>query len=128
MNIREIVETHLKSVGAEGLCLDECGCRMLDLMPCGGGWEDCVPAVRMKCDDDCDRCEGSGCMVPMPENRGIRRLHHPLARSMMNDIVELLEKRIANKGQYLSETAEDARHDLEILAEGRLYSLKDPKP
>ena len=67
MNVREIVEAHLRQVGAEGLCLDECGCRMLDLMPCGGGWEDCVPAVRVKCDERCERCEGNGCMVPMPE-------------------------------------------------------------
>jgi len=71
MNVREITEEHLKRVGAEGLCCEGCGCWMPDLMPCGELSCECAPAVRIKCDDECERCEGSGCMVPMPENRGI---------------------------------------------------------
>lgn len=71
MNVRAIVEAHLKSIGADGLCMDECGCRISGLAPCGELSSECVPAVRAKCDEECDRCEGSGCMVPMPENGGI---------------------------------------------------------
>lgn len=130
MNVREIVEAHLRQVGAEGLCheLDECGCRMSGLAPCGELSSECVPAVRVKCGADCERCEGSGCMVPMSENRGIRHLHHASASYLLAKIIEQLEERITNKGQYLSETVEDARHDLNVLAEARLYKPKEPTP
>ena len=41
----EIVREHLVSVGADGLvCPDaECGCKLDDLAPCGGGIGGCKP-------------------------------------------------------------------------------------
>ena len=67
MNVREIVEAHLNQVGAHGLCTDECGCWLDDLVPCGEINENCVPAVSANCVDECEMCDGGGCLVPMPE-------------------------------------------------------------
>ena len=47
MNCREIVAAYLRGHGYEGLAGEECGCVLDDLMPCEGGWRDCVPARRM---------------------------------------------------------------------------------
>jgi hypothetical protein len=47
-NVREIVSDWLKSHNYEGLCTDECGCRLADLMPCVGcndGIGECGPAM-----------------------------------------------------------------------------------
>jgi hypothetical protein len=68
MNIRQIVEAHLKKVGAAGLCDDsDCRCPLSDLAWCGKFEEVCVPAVRRKCVPKCEVCGGSGCLVPMPD-------------------------------------------------------------
>jgi len=49
MTVREIILTHLRKVGADGLCGDACSCPLDDLMadcgmggPCNGS--NCVPA------------------------------------------------------------------------------------
>ena len=34
MNVREIIITHLRAVGADGLCCDGCGCAIDDRAPC----------------------------------------------------------------------------------------------
>ena len=44
MNCREIVIAHLKSIGADGLCINDCGCGIDDFAPCGSDFSDCVPA------------------------------------------------------------------------------------
>lgn len=51
--VREIVIAHLKSVGADGLCSEECGCGIDDLAPCGGDFSECKPAKRHACDGSC---------------------------------------------------------------------------
>lgn len=79
MNVKEIVIAHLKSIGADGLCADECGCGLDDLMPCMcEGIEDCVPARRRECKycpdkSDCDIYVSDnmepqgGCFKPVEE-------------------------------------------------------------
>jgi len=52
MNIVEIVADWLRSNGYDGLYIDECGCRLEDLMPC--------------C-EDCRHCE-AGVSVGTPED------------------------------------------------------------
>ena len=42
--VREILTEHLKTIGADGLAGDECGCGLDDFMPCYAGCGDCVPA------------------------------------------------------------------------------------
>ena len=64
MNVKQIAIAHLKSIGADGLCCDGCGCGLDDLMPCG--WErdvsECVPAKRHACTmpkgSECPDCKG----------------------------------------------------------------------
>ena len=53
MNVKEIVEKYLRDNGHDGLAVNECGCGLDDLMPCGNVSPDCVPAKRVKCNDDC---------------------------------------------------------------------------
>jgi hypothetical protein len=71
MTAKEIIEKHLKENGFDGLCGDECGCALGDLMPCEYGGKDCVPAflynpikdAETKC-LDFRKCEAlyGGCM------------------------------------------------------------------
>jgi hypothetical protein len=43
-NVRTIVAAHLKAGGFDGLWVDDCGCEIDDLMPCGVPWIcDCQP-------------------------------------------------------------------------------------
>ena len=46
MTVKEIVADWLKEHGCEGLCDDDCGCVLDDLMPCGGEYGKCVAAVK----------------------------------------------------------------------------------
>ena len=45
--VRNIIREKLIEIGAHGLCGDECGCCLADLMPCDGECFsiDCIPAV-----------------------------------------------------------------------------------
>jgi hypothetical protein len=52
MNGREIVEKYLRENGYDGLCGDECGCLVDDLMPCGETLEWCEPGYKVPCDED----------------------------------------------------------------------------
>jgi len=56
MTVTEIVWDYLKSHGYDGLCGDECGCGLDDLMPCDRH-TDCVPGyIHRNC--KCGTCEG----------------------------------------------------------------------
>ncbi len=60
MFLPEIIATCLKDHGYEGLCCDECGCGIDDLIPCGEyeNLKDCEPAYQVPgCSDSC----GKGC-------------------------------------------------------------------
>lgn len=48
MNVHDIIQSHLKEIGAEGLANgdEECGCDINDLAPCGEACMGCVPANR----------------------------------------------------------------------------------
>ena len=66
MDVCDIVKKYLKDNGYDGLCTDECGCLIDDLMPCcQEGIMSCVPGYRMEKEeaerrgymfdyDDCD--------------------------------------------------------------------------
>jgi hypothetical protein len=64
----------------------------------------------------------------MNHNSKLRKLRHPIARAMLDDLIALLEKRIANAHDYLPDSVCDAKHDLNVLAEARLYNPKESKP
>jgi hypothetical protein len=63
MNVKEIIKKHLTEVGADGLCRDQCGCGLADLIPCGAVDLDCVQARKV---DDPDEGE---IFVPMESQR-----------------------------------------------------------
>ena len=55
VNVRTIVEKHLRRCGFDGLWNDfaECGCELDDLMPCDGEVTRCEPGYKIPCGDDC---------------------------------------------------------------------------
>jgi hypothetical protein len=49
MNVYEIVKQYLKDNGFDGLCTEDCGCLIDDLMPCDSECAlDCEPGYRME--------------------------------------------------------------------------------
>ncbi len=73
VTVKDIVKAHLESIGADGLCREDCGCPVQSLMPCDGqGIENCTPARYVKCQgckrpederpEGCD--EVAGCYQP----------------------------------------------------------------
>ena len=74
MNVREIVIAHIKSIGADGLCCDGCGCGLDDLMPCCGDALECKPAKKHICDGTC-----SGCCATEDESKsGMHACYRPV--------------------------------------------------
>lgn len=73
----DILEAGLRSLGADGLCTEECGCALDGLAPCGEIKDDCAAARRVEYGSldcmatDCEwHCLDSGndpryCYVPM---------------------------------------------------------------
>lgn len=70
MNIKQIVTGYLKTNGYDGLCKDDCGCKVDDLFPC-----DCVDteyceAGVLVTESDCTECDNGtsfctgGCIKP----------------------------------------------------------------
>jgi hypothetical protein len=75
MNINKIIISHLKSIGADGLAGDECGCGIDALMPCSdwsgcGDCRDCVPAKKVIA-TEAGECHDIGDVIytKMEENR-----------------------------------------------------------
>jgi len=60
MNVKELVEEYLLNNGYDGLCCDDCGCHLGDLMPCEGDIVGCQPAYKKPCNCD-DRCVDEKC-------------------------------------------------------------------
>lgn len=61
MTVKEILKEWLLSHGYEGLCGDQCGCDIDDLILCDGTTiENCIPGHKVPCDpNDCElgRCD-----------------------------------------------------------------------
>lgn len=55
LNVKEIVNEHLKANGYGGLYNwdGECGCEVGDLAPCGELQQDCVPGYKVNCTKNC---------------------------------------------------------------------------
>ena len=49
IDVIDIVEKYLKDNGYDGLCDDECGCSIDDLMPCSEYAGGCSPAYEVHC-------------------------------------------------------------------------------
>lgn len=71
MDVKAITLEYLKANGYDGLrCLDECGCQLEDLFPCGmAGVECCEPGyLQMNVPDGFDFCIGPDKdRMPTPE-------------------------------------------------------------
>lgn len=52
----DILKEELAEMGADGLCSEECGCGLGDLVPCQSDPSQCMPAVarpiRVDCEED----------------------------------------------------------------------------
>ncbi|MCP4539851.1 MAG: hypothetical protein GY832_22150 [Chloroflexi bacterium] len=57
MNVREIVEAWLKENGYDGLCGEECGCRIGDIGACDYVEWSCVPGYACPHEACIDACE-----------------------------------------------------------------------
>ena len=68
--VREIIIAHLRSIGADGLCCDDCGCGTNDFPACAG-WGDpsnCVPAKKITATEAGEYWEaGEEIFVPMEQ-------------------------------------------------------------
>lgn len=45
--VKEIIAEYLTVNEFDGLCCDECGCQLSDLIPCGQACDRCVPGYRV---------------------------------------------------------------------------------
>ena len=50
MNVYDIIVKYLKNNGYDGLCNENCGCPINDLMPCDESLADCEPGHKKQCD------------------------------------------------------------------------------
>ena len=74
--VAEIVKDYLEAHGYDGLCREECGCRVDHLFPCcGDGTDVCKPGYlhRLPCNDCGEKCDDEGadavvCAVPSKSN------------------------------------------------------------
>lgn len=46
--VSDLLVKSLREIGAEGLCGDDCGCQLDDLIPCGDDPSNCMPAIKQK--------------------------------------------------------------------------------
>lgn len=73
--VQSIMKQWLIDNGYDGLCCDECGCGVDDLMPCSGdygsGIDQCVPGFKVPCDPE--TCEyGGECEYHISEVREVK--------------------------------------------------------
>jgi hypothetical protein len=68
-SVFEIVKKYLTDNGYDGLCTENCGCRLDDLAPCADDFTRCVPGYEVKCDElsCCDAGWHISVMKPKPE-------------------------------------------------------------
>jgi|GEM_PF-1995180 len=65
MTTKEMIIAQLKAMGADGLCGEDCGCRLDDFMPCDGNLMECVAAKSMKATHDFNGDKVDFIMIPM---------------------------------------------------------------
>ena len=60
MKVIDIIEKYLKDNGYDGLCTDDCGCHLGDLIPCySQGVLDCVPGYKISAAEARKRFQGT---------------------------------------------------------------------
>ncbi len=69
MNVKEIVIAYLKVNGYDGLCGDECGCQLDDLVCCEEDCSNCIPGYKQDCStckdtNICDGMKNGECVGP----------------------------------------------------------------
>ena len=50
-DVKQIITEWLQTNSYDGLCTDNCGCRVEDLMPCDSPQDRCVPGYLRRCED-----------------------------------------------------------------------------
>ena len=59
--------------------------------------------------------------LPPVSLHGVVRLRYPTAQMKLAEIIDRLVEIDTNASEYCAEAVMDARHDLDVLAAGRLY-------
>ncbi len=69
MNVKDIVEMQLKTLGYDGLysVWGDCACEIGDLVPCGEDFSTCMPGYRYVCKND------AGCEFGTEEHWHMRK-------------------------------------------------------
>jgi hypothetical protein len=60
---RDLCAAKLVELGYSGLCGEDCGCGVEDLMPCGEPWADCLPGYTWDCTGCAKAASDEGCDV-----------------------------------------------------------------
>ena len=73
MKVKEIVKQWLTEKGYEGLCDEDCGCEIKDLMPCDAPRIDCIAGYKVPCpgEEDCEA--GGGCPWHISPNKQVQK-------------------------------------------------------
>ena len=63
MNVKDIILEKIEAVGADGLCIFDCGCSKDDLFACGYPGKDCMLASSFVAKDRCtlENCNPCNC-------------------------------------------------------------------
>jgi hypothetical protein len=98
MNVQEILKNHLKSIGADGLCCDGCGCGIDDLFPCDKTPSECKPAKKGIAEESGEFYEvGDEIFIEMEESKmtdvkpSKKRVRKYLTEEQSKASVELLD-------------------------------------
>ena len=76
MTVKQIVAEWLVKNGFDGLCSENCGCPLDDLMCCGLACDSCKPGYKQLCKgcpefkEDCDACFPGGYCVTEKKGGG----------------------------------------------------------
>ncbi len=66
MTVKDMIITHLRKQGFDGLYTDDCGCSLEDLLPCDSPCDQCRPGFFQEPDED-------GIYPIGPESHGITK-------------------------------------------------------
>ncbi|MCD5384910.1 MAG: hypothetical protein LRZ94_01170 [Candidatus Pacebacteria bacterium] len=116
MTVLEIVQNHLKRIGCDGLCADECSCVVEDICPCGAALpKDCEPGYK----------KPSGLITPEnPKERKLKIIQQQIsdvtdARDMVEEERALKNKKLVANTKFL-----DSAGSINLSSEIKAIKIK----
>lgn len=68
MNCLEIIKNYLEKNGFDGLCSNECGCLLPDIVPCCSDFSKCIPGYNVAKPENL-RCEFDYYICPSKDDK-----------------------------------------------------------